>query len=311
MTAVICIGHCTLDMIYRVPAIPSSPTKVVAHAYAECGGGMAANASVAIARLGGRASYWGVVGDDGVGGRIVAGLAAEGVDVAAVRRIAGARSAVSAIVVDDAGERLICTYTDPELDPDPGWLRLDRVAQADAVLADVRWPAGAAAVLDAARAAGRIAVLDADVGPADVLADLSSRATHVIYSEPGLAAASGGLPPGAALRHVSRQGSALRGVTLGADGLLWLDGGEERRTPAPQVQVVDTLAAGDVWHGAFTLALAERRAFDDAVRFAHIAAAIKCTRGPGRLGAPSREEVDAALARDRTLGARPAAPRST
>ncbi len=65
--------------------------------------------------------------------------------------------------------------------------------------------------------------------------------------------------------------------------------------PAPRITAVDTLAAGDVWHGAFTLALAEHRDIADAARFANAAAAIKCTRPGGRLGAPRRAEVAALL----------------
>ncbi|MBY0421395.1 MAG: hypothetical protein K2Q06_03755, partial [Parvularculaceae bacterium] len=58
---------------------------------------------------------------------------------------------------------------------------------------------------------------------------------------------------------------------------------------------VDTLGAGDVWHGAFALALAERKTEDDSVRFASAAAAIKVSRKGGRKGAPTRAEVDAFL----------------
>ena len=66
--------------------------------------------------------------------------------------------------------------------------------------------------------------------------------------------------------------------------------------PAPAVTAVDTLGAGDVWHGAFTLALAEGMAVAAAARFANAAAAIKCTRFGGRGGAPRRDEVEALLA---------------
>ena len=54
-----------------------------------------------------------------------------------------------------------------------------------------------------------------------------------------------------------------------------------------------TLAAGDVWHGAFVLALAEGKPTVAAAQFANAAAAIKCTRAGGRLGAPTRDEVRA------------------
>jgi len=296
MTPILCLGHSALDAIYEVPAIPTTPIKVLATGFTETGGGMAANASVAVARLGARAHYWGRVGADDVGTRILAQLGAEGVDTRAVRRIAGATSPTAAILVAPGGERLICIYNDPRLDPDPSWLPLDRVPQFAAVLADVRWPAGAAAVLDRARAAGIPAVLDADVGPPEATRDLCRRATHVAFSEPGLALTAGTDSPGEGLRRIAAEFTAVVGVTLGEAGFLWLDGGRERRVPAPVVDAVDTLAAGDVWHGAFALALGEGRAIEAAARFANAAAAIKCTRAGGRLGAPVRREVEALLA---------------
>jgi sulfofructose kinase len=284
-----------LDTIYRVPAIPAIPTKILATDYTECGGGMAANASVAAARLGGDAAYWGRVGDDALGERILAQLTLEGVDVSCVRRIAGCVSPSSAILVADDGERLICAYNDARLDSDATWLPLDRIPTFSAVLADVRWPAGAARVLDAARDAGIPAVLDGDVGPRDALLDLAARATHVAFSELGLACVAGTAAPGEALAQMAHSIPGMVGVTLGPEGFLWLDGKTERRAPARRITAVDTLAAGDVWHGAFTLALAERREIADAVRFANVAAALKCTRPGGRLGAPRRPEVDALL----------------
>jgi sulfofructose kinase len=55
---------------------------------------------------------------------------------------------------------------------------------------------------------------------------------------------------------------------------------------------VDTLAAGDVFHGAFALALSEGSDVANAMRFSAAAAALKCSRFGGISGAPSRAEVD-------------------
>jgi len=297
MPRIICLGMSALDAIYRVGTIPSHPTKILAAAFTESGGGMAANASVAVARLGGEAHYWGRLGDDALGDRIVGQLAAEGVDTSAVRRIPGCVSPSAAILIADDGERLVCAYNDPALDQDAAWLPLARVAGADAVLADVRWPAGAAALLDAARVAGKPAVFDGDVGPVEWLRDLAARATHAAFSEPGLALVAGTGDPGAGLKRLAAMApTAIAGVTLGGDGFLWLEAGRERRLLPPVVDVVDTLAAGDVWHGAFTLGLGEGKDVESAARFANMAAAIKCTRFGGRLGAPRRAEVDSMLA---------------
>ena len=231
-----------------------------------------------------------------MGARILGQLTAEVVDVAGVRRVTGCASPSAAILVADDGERLVCAYNDPRLDPDPSWLPLGQVPAFAAVLADVRWPEGAAAVLDAARAAGRIAVFDGDVGPPEALLDLAARATHAMFSASGLALAAGDGDPGAALAKVAARHPGVVGVTLGPDGFLWRRSGAERRVPGFGVRAIDTLAAGDIWHGAFTLALGEGAEIETAARFANAAAAIKCTRFGGRDGAPTRAEVDALVA---------------
>lgn len=287
------LGHAAHDFVYRVPAIPAQPVKVLATGFNECGGGMAANAAVAIARLGGRPSYWGRVADDALGQRILDDLTAEGVDVASARKVPGCRSPVSSILVDELGGRLICSYSDPKLDSDPAWLPLERVTDYAVILADVRWPEGSAALLAAARAAGRPALLDADAARPEVLDRLSAVATHLLFSEVGLGAAHPGIAPGAALRAARRPGHALVGVTLGEDGFMWLDDTGERRVPAPRIDAIDTLAAGDVWHGAFALALAEGRPTEPAATFANRAAALKCLKAGGRSGAPTRAELAA------------------
>jgi sugar/nucleoside kinase (ribokinase family) len=310
MPRLLFLGMSALDAIYRVPSIPTTPTKVLATAFAEAGGGMAASASVAAARLGGDAHYWGRLGDDALGERILAQLAREGVDVGTVRRVPECASPSAAILIADDGERLLCTYNDPRLGADPSWLPLERIPLFDAVMADVRWPEGAAAVLDAAARAGKVALLDGDVGPVDALLDLARRATHIAFSEPGLARAAGTTAPGEGLRRIAQLTSAWVGVTLGAEGCLWRDGDGERRVAAPAVKAVDTLGAGDVWHGAFTLALAEGMDIARAARFANVAAALKCTRFGGRTGAPSRAEVAAALAAASTKIQGPEAPAS-
>src|SRR3954451_10963555 len=100
--AVICVGHCNLDYIVSVAEIPKVPVKFRAHDWREVGGGLAATASVAVARLGGRAIFCGRVGNDDVGMAIRAGLVAEGVDTAWLRTVP-ARSPRSMVLVDARG----------------------------------------------------------------------------------------------------------------------------------------------------------------------------------------------------------------
>lgn len=290
MAEVLCVGHAVQDFVFSVDAIPTTPQKHRARGLASVGGGPAATAAVTVARLGGRARLAARLGDDPVGDLILAELAGYGVDTAFVRRFAGHASSLSAVLVDKRGERMIVNYLDHALPSRPEWLP-PIPEGTGAVLVDARWPEGALAALDAARAAGLPAVLDADT-PLAGRDDLVGAASHVAFSAEGLAEYSGRDEPEAALAEVAENNPAWCCVTLGAEGTLIAARGGMERLSGHRVTAVDTLGAGDVWHGAFSLALAERRSERAAVRFANAAAAVKVSRPGGRAGTPARGEVE-------------------
>jgi sulfofructose kinase len=202
---------------------------------------------------------------------------------------------VSAVIVDARGERMIVNNLDPALPADPAWLPVPATLGARAVLADTRWPQGALAALLAARAAGLPAVLDAD-RPIPPDGALLRAATHVAFSTDALADYTGIADPARALAQVARDLPGWCCVTAGGDGVYAMESGGLRRYAAFDVPVVDTLGAGDVWHGAFALALAEGRDEPAAMRIASAAAAIKVQRAGGRAGVPTRAELDDFLA---------------
>ena len=294
MAHILCVGIATLDQVFAVDAMPDRPEKYRAHDLVVTTGGTAANAAVAIARLGGKASFFGALGDDRLGDQIVAGLEREGVGCAGVCRIAGRRSPLSAILVDRAGERMVISYSDPELPGATATLPNRLSAGVGAVLGDTRWQAGSAHIFRLAREAGVPAVLDGDRAPREHPGVLEL-ATHVAFSTQGLRDLSGSDDPRAGLESLPASASWFA-VTNGAAGVFFRDGGVIAHEPAFAIEAVDTLGAGDIWHGAFALALAEGEDEREAVRFASAAAAIKCTRFGGRDGAPSRADVEAFLA---------------
>jgi len=296
MARLLTCGIVTWDWLFRVDAIPPVPAPIPAVDCLGTGGGMAASAACAIGRLGGEVEFWGRCGDDPIGDDILADMRGYGVRTDRVRRIPGYASPVSAILIDRHGERMIVPYYDPGLDQDPSWLPVDDIGRCDGVMVDARWPAGAARALDAARAAGAIAMVDADLAPHAILEDLVARATHVVWSEVALADWSGSADVAAGLRAARRRFPGFLGVTVGAAGFRWLAGEDLRGEAAPQIVAVDTLAAGDVFHGAFLLALAEGRDIAAAARFANVAAALKCAKFGSRTATPTRAAVEDFLA---------------
>jgi len=298
MNKVICVGHSALDRVFSVDAWPAASAKLAARAYAETGGGMAANAAVAIARLGGAAHFWGPAGDDSIADAMRAQLAAAGVDASGLRRFPGLQSSTSAVLLDARGERLIVGYRGSALQAPADWLPVNELGSAGALLADVRWPQGALAALRAARRSAIASVLDADTADAATLRTLAAEAEFAVFSEPGLRCFGGAGELEGGLRQALALGARLAAVTLGERGVYWIEAGSAgglRHLPAFAVSVIDTLAAGDVFHGAFTLELARGAELERALRFAAAAAAIKCSRPGGRSGSPARAEVEAFL----------------
>lgn len=298
MTVVACVGHTALDRVFGVEAVVSPPAKVRATSFIEIGGGMAGNAAVAIAHLGGTARFWGPAGDDDIADRMHDDFVRHGVDATHMRRFPGKQSSHSAVLVDAHGERLIVTARGDAIEVDADWLPLDTLPACDALLADVRWPAGSRTALGAARRAGIPTVLDGDTAEKDVLDQLAGLADYCVFSEPGFRSFNRGrmndtdIADG--LTAAIALGARVAAVTLGERGCAWLDAtqpGFMHFTPAYPVKAVDTTGAGDTFHGAVALLVAEGAPLEAMFRFASAAAAIKVTRAGAR-SMPTRGEVE-------------------
>lgn len=290
MARIMCIGHAVQDYVFGVPSLPQGGSKFRATRFECVGGGPAATAAVAISRLGGAASLAARVGDDPIADAIVSELEAYGVGCDAVRRFPGRSSSLSAVMIDDEGERMIVNYRDDQLPTEASWLPDELPGDCDAVLADTRWLEGAVMGLTAARRSKLPGVLDADA-PVPDDERLLAAASHVAFSADGLAGlmATDDLREGLTRFHARY--AVWCCVTDGPRGVLLIDKGAISQVGAYRTEAIDTLGAGDVWHGAFALALGEGAGEREAVRFASAAAAIKVSRRGGRRGAPDRAEV--------------------
>lgn len=292
MKSLLCVGIATLDRIYSVDRHPSTPGKYRAIDRTVTGGGVAANAAVTVARLGGHVRFLGVVSDDEAGRAITESLEIEEVDVAGLHVLAGRLSPESVVLVDTSGERLIVNHASSDLFGAAPIPTEADIGEPDVVLTDMRWRTGAIAALAAARLLGVPGVVDCDHAPADSPGILE-QASHVVFDRSTLSNWTGVPDPATALRTAGDRIGAWVGVTDGDRGTWWLDGGQVEHAPAHEVDAIDTLGAGDVFHGAFALGLAEGMTPPSAIQFASAAAALKCTRFGGRAGIPTRAELNA------------------
>ncbi|MBN9588855.1 MAG: ribokinase [Alphaproteobacteria bacterium] len=295
---ILVVGSANMDLVAFCDRLPRPGETLVGGRYATFPGGKGANQAVAAARAGGRAAFLGRVGSDDFGARLRAGLEADGVDTRWLERVEGPSGV--AVILSGGGDNMIV------LTPGANAM-LDAAAPVPEAFADVKLVLcqleiavdAVTAVARCAHKAGAKFILDP--APARELpADLLEQVDWLTPNE-GEACAMLGRDrlgdPVAAARALAALGP--RGVVLkrGGDGVVLL--GEDNLPvviPAPRVAVVDTIAAGDAFAGAFAVALGEGMAPADAARFATLAASLSVTRAGAQSAMARRDEIDAALA---------------
>jgi sulfofructose kinase len=275
---VVCLGLATLDTVFAVPALPESDGRVFATDVAVCGGGPAATAAVALARLGVKTYFVGAVADDDLGAAIRDGLAREGVDVGELALVPEARSTQSTILVEEeSGARAIVHFPGTLPPLELGSTALDLCRRAAWVHADhVGYraaPAGVRLSVD-----GGIPIEGLDLRDVSLYAPPES----VLHEEFG--DARGALEAGAELVVVTRGSKGSAAYTRD---------GEVIEAPGHQVEVVSTLGAGDVFHGALLAQLVRDAPLREALAFANECAALSCRALDGRSAIPTLDELGA------------------
>src|ERR1700676_4391806 len=297
---ILCIGMPVRDLTFRVPGLPARGSKENASHFDEICGGNALNGAIGIARLGGRASICGPMGDarETTSRYIFEKLAHEGIETKHIVHMPGLVTPISNIMIDPTGERTIVPFRHPEL-----WKR--KLPPADTLLEDCH------AILTESRCAQFCTDLCAeacrrgipvivDVDRAMSLREgLLNASSHLVFSSEPLQETADVTDDAQALHKIDKLTHSFLAGTRGPKGTIWLDEqGNLQETPAFHVHTVDTLGAGDVFHGAFALAITEGQELRQALRFASAAAALKCTRFGGAFAAPQRAEVEELLSRD-------------
>jgi sulfofructose kinase len=222
-------------------------------------------------------------------------MAEEGIETKHLVHMPGLVTPISNIMIDPSGERTIVTFRDPELWnvrlPDHDLLLED----CDAILTESRCASFCTDLCAEATRRGIPVIVDVDRAMS-LREGLLTASSHLIFSSEPLQETADVTDDGEALKKIAKLTPSFLAGTRGAQGTIWLDERQNlQQTPAFPVHTVDTLGAGDVFHGAFALAITENQDLRDALRFASAAAALKCTRFGGAFAAPQRAEVQALL----------------
>lgn len=290
---VLCVGHASYDLVFQVPHHPAPDEKLFADGFVRCGGGPAANAAVAVARLGHAAAFAGYLGRDLFGEEHVSELHAAGVLTDWLAR-GDAPTPLSAVFVKPDGTRALATFKAATAYTAAEAIDFSN-CRPKVVLFDGHEPLLSEPLAERAGAEGVPTVLDAgSLHRGTEL--LMERVDHLVASEKFARQASGAADPHLALEFLAERAPVVV-ITLGERGLLWkTPDGNRGQLPAFPVNAVDTTGAGDSFHGAYAVALAEGREWPDTLRFASAVAALCCTRVGARTGIPERREVDRFLA---------------
>ncbi len=297
------LGSINVDHIMNIAQFPAPGETVIGKQYQTAFGGKGANQAVACGRSGADITFIACVGDDAIGAEILAQLQRDRIHTAAVSVVPEATTGVAMIFVNEYGENVIgiSAGANAALTPEHFAPYKGLVEQSDALLMQLESPLET--VIAAAQAAKNHQTrVILNPAPARELPDSLLKLVDVITPNETEAEKLTGISvsdeTGAAraaqVLHDKGIGQVL--ITLGSRGV-WLSvNGEGRRIPGFKVNAVDTIAAGDTFNGAYVTALLEGKPADEAVRFAHAAAAIAVTRRGAQPSVPWRREIDAFLA---------------
>lgn len=289
----VAMGYCSNDYLCRVPQIPiDHKVEIIEHQIQ--GGGPAADAVVAAARLGLRTMFVTSVGNDDGGKRILADLAREGIDTSRIPVREGCGSPMAYCWIDSDGKRSVAwTHNGLRL-LTAEEVPYDVIAGAKMLHLDGHHPEAALAAAKCAKENGVLFNFDAGTIRPGV-EQLVELADLLIASEYFARTFTGEQDLDRALLKLAKYQAKVTGITLGAGGSIFYDNGEIRRFPIFPAPVVDTTGAGDSFHAGFAFRYLQTQDIAVCARFASAVAAIKCGKLGARAGLPTLEQVETFL----------------
>lgn len=300
------LGSINADHILNLESFPTPGETVTGNQYQVAFGGKGANQAVAAGRSGADIAFIACTGDDDTGERVRQQLANDRIDVAPVSVIPGESTGVALIFVNGEGENVIGIHAGANAALSPALVEAQktRIAQADALLMQLESPLES--VLLAAKIAHQHQTqVILNPAPARELSDELLALVDIITPNETEAEKLTGIrvenddDAAQAAQALHAKGIDTVIITLGSRGVWASVKGEGQRVAGFKVQAIDTIAAGDTFNGALITALLEEKPLNEAIRFAHAAAAIAVTRKGAQPSVPWREEIDEFLNQQR------------
>ncbi len=295
---ILVIGSSNTDMVTLSDRLPKPGETVIAKEFYIAQGGKGANQAVAAARLGGDVTFVAKVGDDDFGKQAIAGYKKDGIKTVLISRDPDTPTGTALINIDAAGENMIVATmgANARLSIKDVETSLDQMKHVKVVLSQLEIPLET--TLYAAKKARELAKpFILNPAPPNTLPDeLISLCTYIIPNGTEASFFSG-LTLGSdediqkAADYFIQKGAENVIITLGSRGAFLHNDRTSQFITAPKVKAVDTVGAGDVFCGAFTLAIAEGKSATGAVQFANQCASLAVTRKGAQEGIPYRKEI--------------------
>lgn len=292
------LGSINADHVISVPYFAKPGETLTGHSYHIAYGGKGANQAVAAARLGAKVSFIGCIGDDDIGQAMKTEFEKDGINTRPIKSIANEMTGIAMIQVAESGENsiVISAGANGYLDEAVVAEFESEIAQADYLLMQLETPLPA--IIQAAKIAkenNTQVVLNP--APARELPDeLLSLLDMITPNETEAEILTGVKVVDEASAKQAAQVFHQKGIqkvliTLGSKGVFVSENGQGEIVAGFRVNAVDTTAAGDTFNGGLVTAMLEDKPLDEAIRFAHAAAAISVTRKGAQPSIPTRQET--------------------
>jgi len=281
---VLCVGHACYDLVFSVQTHPESDEKIFADDLVSSGGGPAANAAIAVSKLGLNAAFAGYLGDDLYGEMHLQEFIQHQVNTQLTVR-GNSPTPLSTVLVKPDGKRALVNYkgsTKPLL---AGAIDFSSI-NAKAILLDGHEPYISLKLVELARKLKIPTILDAG-SLHEGTEKLMYKVDYLVASEKFACQIADDV--NSALRLFASNSPAVV-ITLGERGLIWQRGDEIGEMPAIGADVCDTTGAGDAFHGAFAAAISQNMSWNDVLSYSSVAGTLCCTKVGARTGLPSKKE---------------------
>ena len=284
---IICAGSIFLDNISRIDESPKKPIKVLSKGIDKRLGGSAAVSAFTAKKLGCDTKFIGKFGDDAASVFLKNEFKKFKININNSISIKKCKSSQSFVIEDINGERLLAAYNDPKLLNYKKIPNLD-FRKKDIYAVDMRWIRIATEIAKMTNKNNIKCVADLDNFKNTLhISQIVKNASHPIFSEEGLKTYKRNSKIKTALFEIFNETQKFVAVTLGSQGVLWVDNNSLYHCKIPKVKTVETNCAGDVFHGAFASALSLNKSNIESIIFASAAATLKCMQSGGIYSIPT------------------------